>query len=1043
MSTEDKFRVPKLRRHLALIEQRIIRGRCNPERLEVLEPAPPTFGPPADRGEWRPVGVRDHWGGKQQWAYFRATVAVPSQWGGPGIELRIEHDIKYFEPAWIDDSFPAGPEGQVFIDGQRVGAIDAGHSRIRHRFAPGKTHDIRAVFFAARCDCRHMLKRFDVVQIDLATEKLYNDLKVALDVADHVDEASVSRVRLIRAVEAGIHALDVRELIDNIPVPADAQRDRDGELFYASVARAQDAFDARIAEIPPYRDAPRVCCVGHAHIDLAWLWPLKQTRHKCVRTFATQLRLIDQYEGFVFQQSSPQAYAWIEQDAPDLFEKIRQRVAEGTWEADGATWVEMDTNLVSGESFVRQLLYGKRYYRDKFDFESRMLWLPDVFGYSAALPQILRLAGVDTFVTQKISWNQFNRFPHQTFRWRGIDGSEVVTHFPLDTYNGLTVGDPIAELKRDWDQYTQKRHLIEPLLPFGWGDGGGGPTEEQLELLTRLERMPAVPGIPKPRRGKAGELLRSIAARAAELPVWDGELYLEYHRGTYTTQAWLKRANRKNEIRLHQLEWLAALARPDGYKLDKARLDDLWKDLLLLQFHDILPGSSVGEVYDEVRPMQQRVTREADAMIAEAADVLTGRIETTGAGEPIVLFNTLSWDRTDPVRLPDGTWRDDITVPAGGWTVVDAKASAPSGPSNELSVSKDGRTLRNRFWQIDLGPNGEIVNLYDRTHDRRLLREGACANQWQVFSDRPLDCDAWDIDVYYEDHPLPGPTLDGLEVAEQGPARVAVELTWSLPPIGRGPQSRIVQRLAIYGNHPRIDFETRADWHEHHQLLKVAFPVDICATEAAYEIQFGHVRRATHRNTSWDVARFEVCAHRFVDLAEHGYGVALLNDCKYGHDVHEGVIRLTCIKCAQAPDASADQGAHVFNYALLPHAGTFQDAGVVRAAAEFNNTTIIREAKAQKGGLPPRFAPIQCEDPAVVIDTLKPAEDGQGLILRLYEAHGSHAKAALTFAEPPKEIRVVDVLEEPLDDGTVVAHARERVTLALRPFQVVSLRVVT
>ncbi|MBN1492153.1 MAG: alpha-mannosidase, partial [Phycisphaerae bacterium] len=830
MSTQPKLRVPKLRTYLNLIATRIVRETAPLTGIGLLDPAEARFDAPPDTGAWKSAAIGDFWGAKQHYACFKATATIPAHWPTDGLEIRMEHEARFLEPTrMIADTFPAGPEGQLFINGRRAGAIDAQHHRIRYAFQPGKTYDVRAVFFAARCECRHALKQWELTWIDTATEKLAYDLTVALDVVEQLDPASVAREHLLRAVEAAVQAVDLRETTDALALPTERRRDPAGELFYASLPAAQAAFDKAMTKVPPAGDVPAIVLVGHAHIDLAWLWPFAVAQHKCVRTFGTQVRLLEQYPDWVFQQSSAQAYAWIERSAPDLFEQIRQHVAAGRWEADGATWVEMDTNLVGGESLVRQFVYGKRYFREKFGTDSRMLWLPDVFGYSAALPQIMRLAGVDGFVTQKLNWNQTNRFPHHTFRWRGLDGTETLSHFPVGTYNAMTTDAPIAEIKDSWDRYEQKAELLDPVLPFGWGDGGGGPTEKMIEMARRLAASP-VAGMPKVRLEKAGDVLRRLLPHVDRLPVWDGELYLEYHRGTYTSQAWLKRANRKNEVRLHNLEWLAAVARPHGFTLDKARIDQVWQDLLLMQFHDVLPGSSVGEVYDEVREMQGRVASEADAMCANATALLCLKIDTSACSEPVVLFNTLAWSRREPVQLPDGTWRDDITVPASGWAVVDAAKPVTSSAESSLTFSQDGRTLGNRYWRLQLDAQGRLMELYDRINDRQVLPVGAIANEWQVFEDRPLDFDAWDIDAYYQEHPLLAPTCERVEVVERGPVRVAVELTWRMPLIHRGPQSTIVQRIALYANDPRIDFETKADWHDHHQLLKVAFPVDIRAT---------------------------------------------------------------------------------------------------------------------------------------------------------------------------------------------------------------------
>jgi len=1049
MTIDPKFHLQKLRKYVGMIGAHVVRETAPASDLRMVEPDEPRFGAPPDDLSWKPTRLEESWGAKQQWTSFRGTVRVPEHWATGALDVRVGSDIRYLEDPGGDNT-PAGPEGQVFINGERWGALDKQHSQLRYPFELGREYDVRAVLFAARCACRHVLTAFEVVWVDAATEKLFHDLRVALDVAEQLSETSLARTKLLGAVEAACHAANLREHIE-APLPRAERRDPESAGFYASVASAQEAFDAAMGQMQGAAEVPEIVSVGHAHIDLAWLWPIKQTRHKCVRTFATQCRLLDQYGDWVFLQSQPQAYKWVEQDAPELFDQMRAQIEAGRWEAEGAFWVESDTNLPSGESLVRQLLYGKRYFREKLGVDSRFLWLPDVFGYTAALPQLMKLANVDAFVTSKISWSQYNRFPHDTFRWRGLDGTEVPTHFITTpcgawflTYNAMMTA---AELKRNWEEYRQKSLLIDPLLTFGFGDGGGGPTEEMLESANRLATMPMPSEMPKVKFETARALVDRVVSRAADLPVWDGELYLEYHRGTYTTQAWLKRANRKNEINLHNVEWLASLAAPHGFALDKPKLDAMWEDLLLMQFHDILPGSSVGEVYDdEIRPMQEAIEAQCREMIAGAVDALCAKIDTTGFAKPVVLFNTLSWDRTDPVRMPDGSWRDGVTVPAGGWAVVELAGDAsdrsdPSDPSDAPWVSTCGRELTNRFWELHLDEQGRVARLYDRLNSRDVLPTGGAANDWQVFEDRPLAHEAWDVDLYYQEYPLPRPECVSVEVIERGGARAAVELVWRMPPVGEGPQSVITQRIALYASGPRIDFETVIDWHDHHQLLKVAFPVDVRATDATYQIQFGHLKRPAHWNTSWDLAKFEACGHQFVDLSEHGYGVSLLNDCKYGHDIRDGVIRLTCVKSAQSPHMRADQGRHEFTYSLLPHAGTFQEAGVIRAAAELNVPVIAVEAEPAGGELPAEFALVRCDSEAVVIDTVKPAEDGDGLILRLYESHGSHADATLTFAALPASIETVDLLEGARSEDVELGLDGAAVRLRLRPFEVVSLRI--
>lgn len=1052
MTTTLEFQFVRLDNYLNLIKRMIRVESTDLIEVQLVDPATPCFASPPASAAWRDTPDDNAWGSENGWIYLRGRAALPAAWSGGLMDLLVGIQSVYHNDLSWSVTEVAGPEGQVFIDGLRVGAIDTYHQRIRHLFEANQTYDVTAVFFAGQLPCRHILNHFSVCRTDAATETLYHDLRVLLEVTRFLPETSIERSQRLGALEEALAAIDFHD-VDEIRDPLPRQANSDCKTFYASISKAQQVLDRALAEAATVECGPSVVAMGHGHIDLGWLWPIAQTHHKCIRTFATQCRLLEQYDRWVYNQSSPQAYAWVEKDAPDLFEKIKGQVEAGRWEADGAMWVEADTNVTGGESLVRQLLYGKRYFREKLGVESRMLWLPDVFGYSACLPQLLKLADVDIFVTSKISWSQYNEFPYDTFRWRGMDGSEIPTHFittplaprfckgwapntTIRTYNSLMDMD---EIKGCWEVYKQKETGLDALLTFGYGDGGGGPTEEMVETALRMADQPATSSVARIKLESSANLCKRIRNGAERLDVWDGELYLEYHRGTYTTQAWLKRANRKNEIQLHNLEWLAALAGGLQDK-EKATLDTLWEDLLLCQFHDILPGSSIGPVYEEVRVIQNNIREKAEAIINRLADHLCKEIDTSGHSEPVVIFNTLGWQRSDPVQLPDGSWRDDITVPAGGWTVVDAMAEQAT--SESIEVSKDGRSLSNRFWKIRLNEQGQLSELVDRLNDRQVLAAGQNANIWQRFEDRPLapGHDAWDIDVHFENSPLPQPQLESITVAEASPVRAVVELTWKINPSTQGKQSRITQRLVLYANNPRIDFETEVDWFEHHQLLKVAFPVDIRATEATYQVQFGHVKRPTHRNTSWDLARFEVCAHQFVDLGEHGYGVALLNDCKYGHDIHDGVIRLTCIKSAQHPDPQADQGRHHFTYALLPHAGSFQGGQIGRYAAELNTPLIVKPVASDNGTRQADFILFQCDNQAVVVETLKPAEDEKGIILRCYESHGCRGRVKLAFANRWEQVDEVNLLEQPADSGIGLEHGGTDVQFNIRPYQIVTLR---
>ncbi len=521
MDISDRFRIEKLRHYVSLIGRRITRGSVGPRELYVLEPAGPWHEAPPDDAAWAPFSVGDAWGGKQGWTAFRAALCVPEEWAGHPVELRMRHFVRWLEPP-VDDNFPAGPEGQVFIDGLRAGAIDGAHHSIRAAFEPGHCYDVRAVFFAGRAACRHELEVLELACVDAGAERLYHDLRVALDLVEVTPEGAPARRKLLEAVEAAVRIVEQGDLgtagatspAHFGPAGSPATATEEGG-FYHHVHDAHMAFSDGLAEITGDGDAPEVVCFGHAHIDLGWLWPFEQSRHKCARTFATQCRLLEQYDGWSFLQSQAQAYAWVEQAAPDLFERIRALAKAGRWEVEGATWAEMDTNVTGGESLVRQFLYGKRYFREKFGVDCKVLWLPDVFGYSAALPQLMKLAGVEGFVTSKMSWNTLNRFPYDTFRWRGLDGTDLPTLFITtpggEWYYTYNAGMTARQLKGTWDEYRQKDVGTEPVMSFGHGDGGGGPTETMLETAERLARGPALPGVPRVRLGTIGALMGRIA----------------------------------------------------------------------------------------------------------------------------------------------------------------------------------------------------------------------------------------------------------------------------------------------------------------------------------------------------------------------------------------------------------------------------------------------------------------------------------------------------------------------------------------------------
>jgi alpha-mannosidase len=798
-------------------------------------------------------------------------------------------------------------------------------------------------------------------------------------------------------------------------------------------------------EYPP---VGRIALTGHAHLDLAWLWPVAETRRKARRTFASVLGLMDRYEDFVFNQSSAQLYRWVEDDDPGLFARVRERVIEGRWEPVGGSWVEPDCQIPSGESFVRQLFYGQRYFRDRFGCRCTVAWFPDTFGYSPGIPQLLRGAGLSGFFTYKLNWNETNDFPHDLFAWEGIDGTHVLTHTfenPGTDYNGdIAPRDVLGT----WRNFGGKRYHNESLFSFGWGDGGGGPSEKMLENFARLRNFPAMPRL---RMASVDHFFDAISEDA--LPRWVGELYLELHRGTLTSQAKVKKLNREAEHRLQEAEAFATLATNRGAAYPREELERLWKTVLLNQFHDILPGSSISEVYkDTHRELENAVAAAGElrdhALLELARDSsgpTSGAIVANATLHPRPLTAVLRGTSARAVVAPDGgllptqsiaegllIHAPDRTVPALGWTSVDlldedpAHARDPVTSSVRIDEWGDGKSIENEFLRVEIGADGSLHNVYDKVAKREVLQ--GRGNRLFAYADKPPNWDAWDVEAGYQAEGEEVPPAESVEVVEGGPLRVAVRVERRF----RG--SSISQTYVLLAGSRRLDFETRVEWHERQVLLRALFPVSVRSHEATFETMYGVVKRPTHRNTSWDEARFEVSAHRFADLSEPGYGVALLNDGKYGHSARDNVLGISLLRGPLYPDPLADEGEHSFTYSLFPHQGDWTEAGVTSEALALNSPIVARFGGAE----PAEHGLLETEGLELALGSLKLAEEGEDMILRLYEPHGARGECTLRFVRPPQSVTRTNLLEEP---GESLEVYEGGVRLAVRPFEVVTLRV--
>lgn len=1041
------FTLEKLRNQIAELRGLVYRETLPIPAFRFIErDVPGAHRPELDDADWWEFRVGERWGGYDVTAWFRAWVDIPAEWRGGRVYAQFLVGPR--------DGGRSTAETMLYVNGEPLQGIDVWHEDAwlpPEATAGGRVHiALKAWSGVLGVPERRHFRLARLALVDRPTEELYHRALAALESVEQLDPNDLRRVRLLGALNAAWLLIDWS-------APGSPG-------FYASAAEAGDALEeelGRIAEPPGNR--PRVLGVGHAHLDLAWLWRLGHSRQKAARTFATALHLMRQYPEYRFMHSTPQLYELLRQDEPGLFERVRERVAAGQWEVTGGMWVEADTNLAGGEALIRQLLHGTRYMREQFGVESRLLWLPDVFGYTAALPQIARGCGIEAFLTSKISWSQVNRFPHDTFRWRGLDGTELLTHFvtapergsPYYTYNGEIRP---ADVKGIWDNYRQKDVNDELLMLFGWGDGGGGPTREMLESARALANLPGMPTVAHDHGEPYFERLRE-RLRGRELPVWDGELYLEYHRGTYTSQAASKRANRKSELLYREAEWLSALADvlTGGSRYPRAELDEGWKLILRNQFHDILPGSSIRQVYEDSMADYARVFALGEAALADAEAAIARRVEAPRGG--LLVLNSLSWERGGLVALPWSPELDGRTVELAGGApartqqveeegerrlLVELDAVPPMGyrvlPWREATSPRSPLTLtpelvESPFWRIRLNERGQIVSLWDKSAGREVVAPGGRANVLQSFADKPMAFDAWDIDVYYQERMCEVDALEEAAIEEAGPLRGTLRLRWRLR------DSTVTQRLTVYAGDPRIDFRTEADWHERQTLLKAAFPVEIRATRATYEVQFGQVERPTHWNTSWDWARFEVGAHRWADLSEGGYGVALLNDCKYGHDARDNVLRLTLIKSAVSPDERADQGRHVFTYSLLPHGGDWRAGAVDRAAAALNQplrASVVGPRAA--GELPPAFALAAPDADHVVVETVKAAEDEPGAwVIRLYEARQCRGeRVAVRFGRPLRRAELTDMVER---GGVSIPVDADTVHLSFKPYEIRTLKV--
>jgi len=955
-----------------------------------------------DEATYGPFAVGDAWGPPWGTTWFHVEGRVPALAAGERVELRIDLGWSAHSPGFQAEGLVYRPDGTV-VKGLNplndwvpvVDVASGGEPIDLYIEAAANPNVFESGGFApttlgekATAGDRPMmyrLARADVVVLQTDVWELVQDLEVLDQLRRELPADQPRAWHILRAIGRALDAVEPDDVTGS-----------------AKQARAQlaEALDS-----PAHAGAHQISAVGHAHIDTAWLWPLRETVRKVARTASNVVQLLDTHDDFVYAMSSAQQFAWLAEHRPEVFARVAEHIRGGGFIPVGGMWVESDTNMPGSEAMARQLVYGKRYFLETFGVDTQEVWLPDSFGYSAALPQLVRLAGSRWFLTQKISWNRTNRFPHHTFWWEGLDGTRVFTHFPpVDTYNSELSGRELAHAVRN---FRDKGGATRSLVPFGHGDGGGGPTRE---MLARARRTADLEGSPRVRLESPAAFFEAAEQEYDAAPVWVGELYLELHRGTYTSQAKTKQGNRRSEHLLREAElWCATAAVQRGADYPYDALERIWKTVLLHQFHDILPGSSIAWVHREARETYSRIGAELGSLIASAQRSLGG------TGELDIAFNASPREREG--------------IPALG-----AAPRAPEAGTVTAAEHDGGFLLESDVLRVVVDRRGLVSSVRDLVVDREVLATGRPGNRLQLHPDLPNRWDAWDIDEFYRNNVT---NLDDVKsISLAGPRTVRV-----VRGFGR---SRITQEITLQPSTRRVDFRVEVDWQEREKLLKVAMPIAVHADRAAYEIQFGHVYRPTHQNTSWDAARFEVCAHRWVHIGEPGYGVAIVNDSTYGHDVTRAVtpeggtsstIRLSLLRAPRFPDPDTDQGQHEMRYALV--AG----AELADAVAEGYALNLPLRPLTGASGVVAPLVTVE-GDESVVVESVKLADDRSGdVIVRLYESLGGRASARLVPGFLVTEIAETDLLERVTGPSGLTAGTEPgQGILRLRPFQVLTVR---
>lgn len=944
------------------------------------------------------------WGGqKDSHAWFYASVNL-QEYKGKIIRV-VAHTDRCGDDIWD----ACNPQFIAYCDGDIKQGLDVKHTYFD--ICGGKQYDLHFYGHSGTQVADELDFSLKLFEVDQEILKVYFDINIAIETLKLCDEKDERYSQMKKAL------LTIFDIIDF----------RRAENFRVTLKEASEFFDKYFVRFKS-TEPSKVTCVGSTHIDIGWLWRIRQTEEKAVRSFSTVLNLMDKYPEYNFFSSQPILYEMVKRRAPMLFDKIKEKVNEGRWETDGAMWLEPDCNLPSGESLVRQILYGKKYFKENFNKDSTIAWLVDSFGFNASLPQIFKKSGIDFFITSKLNWNDTNTMPNDLFYWQGIDGTKIPCYLiSTQDYNGeefvrVSVYNAYVRpsmQKGTWDRFRERDITGEVLQPFGYGDGGGGPAAEQFEQLRRMKY--GAFDCPASNIGRVKDFKDRVLNKieeAIDLPIWNGELYLEFHRGVYTSIAKIKKQNRTNEYLLQNAEFISSLSNKLlGKEYQTQLLQENWLKLLTTQFHDILPGSAIKEVYDETDKINEQISSDIKPLIERT---LNNIVENIHCGDGVVVFNPTSFNIDGEIEV-DNTRYLVSNIPSKGYKFI---------ANNELTVCENHvlvkeKCLENNCVLVAFDDNYNIVSYYDKKINRELIQLGKKANILAVYEDHPKEYDAWELENYYNEK---CDYIDNVQEVEIIPCGFKIKKQYL--------QTIITQEITLANNSSMLTFKTKVDWKERHMLLKSVFPLDINTDKAICDIPFGNIERATTNNTSWERAKYEVSAHKYVDLSENDYGVALINDCKYGYGVKNNELSLSLLRAPEYPFEGADYGEHEFTYVLYAHQNNAYKSDVYKQALLINNPLIAVTTNAHNGNLQPNYSFVSCDAENVIIDGIKQSEDKKGFIVRLFERMNSLTSCTIMVGFDIKKACLCNLVEE---REQLLDIKENSLRLTIKPYEIITL----